>query len=150
MRSVSIGTPAASSSRRSDCGEKRAGFTLIEALVAMALVLAFVATLGPYLFHARKIMDNGERRMEAQILLRTILTAPFDRSQLANASRSGEFNGLHWRIVATTIPIDATTSGTRSWTAYRVAASVAFAAGHIVSAETINLAKSNLAKSQEQ
>jgi len=53
MRSVSIGTPAASSSRRSDCGEKRAGFTLIEALVAMALVLAFVATLGSYLFHAQ-------------------------------------------------------------------------------------------------
>ena len=142
MRSASIGTPAASSSSRCDCGDKRAGFTLIEALVAMALVLAFVATLGPYLFHARRIMDNGERRMKAQILLRTLLNAPFDRSHLANAVRSGEFNGLHWRIVATPMAIDATPSGTQSWTPYRVAASVSFGAGQIVSAETVELAKS--------
>jgi prepilin-type N-terminal cleavage/methylation domain-containing protein len=141
MRSASTGTPAASSSSRCDCGDKRAGFTLIEALVAMALVLAFVAVLGPYLFHARRIMDNGERRMQAQILLRTLLNAPFDRSQLANAARSGEFNGLQWRIVTTPMAIEATRSGTRPWTAYRVAASVSFGAGQIVTAETVELAK---------
>jgi prepilin-type N-terminal cleavage/methylation domain-containing protein len=142
MRSALIGTPAASSSLRCDRGDKRAGFTLIEALVAMALVLAFVATLGPYLFHARRIMDNGERRMEAQILLRTLLNAPFDRSQLANAVRSGEFNELHWRIVATPMAIDETPSNNQTWSAYRVAASVSFGAGQIVTAETVELAKS--------
>jgi prepilin-type N-terminal cleavage/methylation domain-containing protein len=141
MRSVSIGTPVASLSSRCDCGDKRAGFTLIEALVAMALVLAFVATLGPYLFHTRRIMDNGERRMEAQILLRTLLNAPFDRSHLANATRSGELNGLHWRIVTTPMAIDETPSGNQSWSAYRVAASVSFGGGQIVSAETVELAK---------
>jgi prepilin-type N-terminal cleavage/methylation domain-containing protein len=141
MKSLSTGTPAAFSSSRSDCGDKRAGFTLIEALVAMALVLAFVATLGPFLFHARRIMDNGERRVKAQILLRTLLNAPFDRSNLANAARNGEFNGLQWRIVATPMAVDATPSGTRSWTAYRVAASISFGAGQIVTAETVELAK---------
>ena len=141
MRSESIGTPAASSSRRCNC-DKRAGFTLIEALVAMALFLAFVATLGPYLFHARRIMDNGERRVEAQILLRTLLNAPFDRSQLANAVRSGELNGLHWRIVAAPIAPDPTPSGTQSWTPYRVAATVSFGPGQNVTAETVALAKS--------
>jgi prepilin-type N-terminal cleavage/methylation domain-containing protein len=74
MRFVSTGTPVASSSSRCDC-DKRAGFTLIEALVAMALLLAFVAALGPYLFHARRIMDNAERRMKAQILLRMAVDA---------------------------------------------------------------------------
>lgn len=142
MRSVSIGIPAASSSSRHNCGDKHAGFTLIEALVAMALILAFVATLGPYLFHTRRIMDNGERRMEAQILLRTLLNAPFDRSRLANAVRSGEFNGLHWRIVTTPMAIDATPSGNQLWSAFRVAASVSFGAGQIVTAETVELAKS--------
>jgi prepilin-type N-terminal cleavage/methylation domain-containing protein len=141
MRSVSIGTPAALSSRRCESGDKRAGFTLIEALVAMALVLVFVATLGPYLFHARRIMDNGERRMEAQILLRTLLNAPFDRSRLANVTRSGEFNGLHWRIVTTPMAIDETHSGNQSSSAYRVAASVSFGTGQIVTAETVELAK---------
>ena len=141
MRSVSTGTPAACLSSRCDC-DKRAGFTLIEALVAMALLLAFVATLGPYLFHARRIMDNAERRIEAQILLRTLLNAPFDRSHLANAARSGEFNGLQWSIVTTPMTVDATSSSTRSWTAYRIAASVSFGAGQMVAAETVELAKS--------
>ena len=142
MKSVSTGTPAAFSSSRCDCGNKRAGFTLIEALVALALVLAFVATLGPLLFHARRIMDNGERRVKAQILLRTLLNAPFDRSNLANAARNGEFNGLQWRIVATPMAVDATPSGSRSWIAYRVAASISFGSGQTVTAETVELAKS--------
>ena len=141
MRSVSTGTPAACSSSRCD-RDKRAGFTLIEALVAMALLLAFVGALGPYLFHARRIMDNAERRMKAQILLRTLLDAPFDRSHLADAARSGEFDGLQWRIVTTAMAVDATPSGTRSWTAYRIAASVSFGAGQMVAAETVELAKS--------
>lgn len=141
MRFVSTGTPVASSSSRCDC-DKRAGFTLIEALVAMALLLAFVAALGPYLFHARRIMDNAECRMKAQILLRTLLNAPFDRSHLANAARSGEFDGLQWRIVASPMAVDATPSSTRSWTAYRIAVSVSFSTGQIVAAETIELAKS--------
>lgn len=141
MRSVSTGTLAAFLSSRCD-NDKRAGFTLIEALVAMALVLAFVATLGPYLFHARRIMDNGERRIQAQILLRTLLNAPFDRSHLANATRSGDFNGLQWRVVATPMAIDTTPSSAQSWTAYRIAASVSFGTGQIVSAETVELAKS--------
>jgi Tfp pilus assembly protein PilV len=141
MRSVSTGTPAVFSSSRCDCGDKRAGFTLIEALVAMTLVLAFVATLGPFLFHARRIMDNGERRVKAQILLRTLLSTPFDRSNLANAARNGEFNGLQWRIVATPMAVDAAPFGARSWTAYRVAASISFGAGQIVTAETVELAK---------
>jgi prepilin-type N-terminal cleavage/methylation domain-containing protein len=141
MRFASIGTPAAFSSSRCESDDKRAGFTLIEALVAMALVLAFVATLGPYLFHARRIMDNGERRVEAQILLRTLLSAPFDRSLLANATRSGEYNDLHWRIVTTPM-IDETSSGNQPWSAFRVTASVAFGAGQIVTAQTIELAKS--------
>lgn len=140
MRSVSTGTPAACSSRRRD-RDKRAGFTLIEALVAMALLLAFVAVLGPYLFHARRIMNNAERRMEAQILLRTLVNAPFDRANLANAARSGEFNGLRWRIVATPMVLDAAPSSSRSWTAYRIAASISFGAGQIVAAETLELAK---------
>jgi prepilin-type N-terminal cleavage/methylation domain-containing protein len=143
MRCASIGTPAVSASSRCDCGDKRAGFTLIEALVAMALVLTFVATLGPLLFHARRIMDNAEQRMAAYILLRTLLNAPFDRSHLANAARDGELDGLHWRIVTQPIGVEAAPSGAKSWTAYRVDASVSSDAGEIVAAETIRLGGSD-------
>jgi len=112
----------------------------LEALVALALVTTFVGTLGPYLFHARRIMDNAEHRVAAQILLRTLVDAPFDRSQLANAVRGGEVNGLRWRIVTEPMAIDVASSTTgRQWTAYRVTASVAAGHGQIVAAETIRL-----------
>src|SRR5215470_2706170 len=86
----------------------KAGFTLIEALVALALVLAFASVLGPYLFQARRIVANVDGRVAAQVLLRTLLDAPFDRTRLANAVREGEVSGLRWRIV--TAPIEGATT----------------------------------------
>jgi Tfp pilus assembly protein PilV len=142
MKFESTGIPAASPWRRFKCGDKRGGFTLLEALVALALVLAFVGTLGPYLFYSRRLMGNAEQRVAAQILLRTLLNAPFDRSRLANVARGGEMNGLRWRIVTEPFAIDASPSAPRlSWTAYRVIASVSTGAGQTVSAETIRLGK---------
>ena len=112
----------------------------MEALVALALVAAFIGTLGPYLFHARRIMDNAERRVAAQILARTLVDAPFDRSQLAGMARGGELNGLRWRIVSEPMAIEvASTTTGRQWQAYRLTASVAAGHGQTIAAETIRL-----------
>lgn len=139
MRFGSIGTPEASRSSRSRA-ETQAGFTLLEVLVALALVVAFVGTLVPYLFHARRIMDNAEHRVAAQILVRTLIDAPFDRSQLANPVRGGELDGLRWRVVSEPMAGDvaASTAG-RQWQAYRVTATVAAGHGQTIAAETIRL-----------
>jgi type II secretory pathway pseudopilin PulG len=143
MKCESIGTRGAFLSSPCNQVDKRSGFTLLEALVALTLLLAFVSVLGPYLFHARRIMDNSEQRVAAQILLRTLLNAPFDRSHLANAVRAGELNGLYWRIVTKPMAIDNAPSGSSpSWTAYRVAASVSWGGGQSVAAETVRLARS--------
>jgi type II secretory pathway pseudopilin PulG len=142
MKFASTGTPAASAWNRLKGGDRRAGFTLLEALVALALVLAFVATLEPYLFHSRRLMSNAEQRVAAQVLLRTLLDAPFDRSGLANVDRAGEVNGLRWRVVSEPFAIDAGPSDLRpSWAAYRIIASVSTSGGQTVSAETIRLGK---------
>src|SRR5215813_11051391 len=110
MKFASIGTRAASRSRPGNSNRNCAGFTLFEALVALALVLAFVEVLGPHLFYARRIMVNAEGRVAAQVLLRSLLEAPFDRSQLANVSRGGETAGLRWRIVTEPMAGSATPS----------------------------------------
>jgi len=115
---------------------------LFEALVALALVLAFAEVLGPHLFHARRIMVNAEGRVAAQVLLRSLLDAPFDRSQLANASRGGETAGLRWRIATEPMAVGATPSRAQPWTAYRVIASVSSGGGQVITAETVRLAKS--------
>src|SRR3954463_2892826 len=99
MKFASIGTPAASRSRRDD-RKGQPGFTLLEALVALAVILAFAAVLGPHLSQARRIMADADGRVAAQVLLRSLLDAPFDRSGVANLSRNGESAGLRWRVAS--------------------------------------------------
>jgi len=157
MRSASIGTRAASRLFR-NCARKSAGFTLLEALVALALILAFAATLGPYLFHARRVMAGVDRRIAAQVLLRSLLEAPLNRSALADASRKGETTaGLQWWITAAPILIGPVATPPRqktlekgqnestperpSWVPFRVIASVSWAPGQSISAETVRLGK---------
>jgi type II secretory pathway component PulJ len=141
MRLASIGSPAVSRLRR-DKRKGQEGFSLLEALVALALVLAFAAVLGPHLSQARRIMDHAEGRAAAQVLLRSLLDAPFDRSSLANASLEGEANGLRWSIVAA--PMTDAAPGTldqQRWLLYRVTASVIWRADQVVTAETIRLGR---------
>lgn len=141
MKSASTGIRAASPLRAGKVRRRRAGFTLLEALVALALVLAFVEVLGPYLFHARNIGVDAQGRVAAQVLLRSLLDAPFDRTQLANASRSGETAGLRWHIATEPMTSGAAPSG-GPWTAFRVTASVSSGRGQVITAETVRLAKS--------
>jgi type II secretory pathway pseudopilin PulG len=144
MRFASIGIRAASRSRRAEARKERAdrrsgGFTLIEALVALALVLAFAAALTPHLFQSRRIVAGAEGRVAAHVLLRTLLDAPFDRANLAQSTREGALEGLRWRVV--TIPLPAAASGSERpvWSAYRVVASVAWGREQMISAETVRL-----------
>ena len=140
MKFVSTGTPAASSSGPDDRNDGEAGFTLLEALVSLALILAFAGVLGPNLSQARRIMAHADGRVAAQVLLRSLLDAPFDRATLPNASREGETGGLRWRVVATPVAV-AAPSGKANWAAFHLNASVAWADGQSISAETIRLGK---------
>ena len=141
MKSASTGSRAPLPSRRGKRDAGRAGFTLIEALVALALILAFAEVLGPYLYHSRRIAANVDGRVAAQVLLRSLLDAPFDRSQLAYASRRGETAGLRWQVV--TEPVTTGALPTQApWTAFRVMATVSSGAGgQAVAAETVRLVK---------
>jgi type II secretory pathway pseudopilin PulG len=144
MRFGSIGIQAASRSRRAEARKGRTdrrsgGFTLIEALVALALVLAFAAALTPHLFQSRRIVADADSRVAAHVLLRALLDAPFDRANLTQATREGALDGLSWRVV--TVPLPATAAGADrpSWSTYRVVASVAWGRAQMISAETIRL-----------
>jgi prepilin-type N-terminal cleavage/methylation domain-containing protein len=142
MKFVSTGLPAPSRSNSADVDRKR-GFTLLEALVALALILAFAEVLGPYLYQARQIMTNAEGRVAAQVLLRTLLDAPFDRTQLSEVSREGDTeDGLHWHIATQPVAIDTGGQSDRaSWKAVRVVVSVSSGGGQVITGETLRLAK---------
>ena len=138
MKFESIGTREASQLRRDGSG--RAGFTLLEALVALAVILAFAGVLGPHLSQARRIMADADGRVAAQVLLRSLLDAPFDRSGVANLSRDGETAGLRWRVASEPVATAAPRSAARpNWQAFRVTASVVWGADQVITAETIRL-----------
>jgi Tfp pilus assembly protein PilV len=138
MKFASIGTPEALRSRRDGGGQ--AGFSLLEALVSLAVVLAFAGVLGPHLSQARRIMADADGRVAAQVLLRSLLDAPFDRSGLANGSRDGETAGLRWRVASEPVAAVATRAADRpNWQAYRVMASVVWGSDQVITAETIRL-----------
>jgi type II secretory pathway component PulJ len=158
MTSASIGTRAVLRSRRPE-RNSRAGFTLLEALVALALLMTFAATLNPLLYQARRIMENADRRVAANMVLRSVLAAPVDRASLANMSREGDTGGLHWQITsqpmaAPALPVSLTKPKSKSpdqkappqqadWAPYRVTASVTWAPGRTLSAETVRLGKAD-------
>lgn len=130
--------------------DRRAGFTLIEALVALAVIVAFAGALGPHLFHARRILTAGNGRVTADLLLRSLIQAPFDRSGETGA-REGAAGGLRWRVAVEPIFLDTPVfndpappkeaKDARKWTAYRVNARVVWGGGQTIAAETIRLAK---------
>jgi type II secretory pathway pseudopilin PulG len=138
MKFGSIGTQEALPLRRDGSGQ--AGFTLLEALVSLAVILAFSVVLGPHLSQARRIVANADGRVAAQVLLRSLLDAPFDRSGAAAMSRDGETAGLRWRVASEPVPAAGPQAADRpNWQAYRVMASVAWGSDQVVTAETIRL-----------
>src|SRR4051812_34259200 len=154
MSSASTGTQAPSHLQRRARADGRSGFTLLEALVALALILAFVAVLAPNLFQSRRIMTNAESRLAAQIVLRTILAKPIKRAELPETSQRGEINGTDWQLSAELIdipqlirpPVGNATEPRRDhkqreWVAFRVTASVSRGPDLRMSAETIRLVK---------
>jgi prepilin-type N-terminal cleavage/methylation domain-containing protein len=163
MKFASIGTRGASKSFPGRRPRQRSGFTLLEALVALTIVLAFAAVLGPFLFQARRVMLNADGRVAAQLLLRALLQDPLDRAGLANLSRDGESAGLRWHLVAEPTSIGAMfaprdevprkagatpAEPQRNWTAYRIVASVSWAPGQSISAETVRLGESGLGNAE--
>lgn len=150
MRFASTGTRARLRSYLADRNRGRAGYLLLEALVALALVLAFAAVLGPVLFQARQIMSDADDRVAAQALLRSLLDAPLDRAAFANDARQGKSGDLRWRISATPMHLDGASgrgddnsSGAQQsgWKTYRVVASVSWGSEHTITAETMRLGK---------
>jgi Prokaryotic N-terminal methylation motif len=141
---------------------RSSGFTLIEALVALALVLAFAAALGRLVFQSHRILLNADGQVAAQVLLRSLLDTPLERTSLASISRDGETQGLRWSIVTVPLDVDAwlpplpppppspspLPGGSSSprpdqgnWAAFRVVASVFLPSGQVITGETVRLGK---------
>jgi general secretion pathway protein I len=84
-------------SRKSCCNGAR-GFTLIEALVALAIVAAVLGSIGTVIATTVKGTRGIDQRLELGGTAETLVAALPARTLLKPGRQSGELGGHRWRI----------------------------------------------------
>ena len=83
---------------RKSCSDGTAGFTLIEALVALAIVAAVLSSIGAVIAVTVKGTRSIDQRLALTGAAETLLAALPARNLLKPGRQSGELAGHRWRI----------------------------------------------------
>ena len=83
---------------RKSCSNGAAGFTLIEALVALAIVAAVLGSIGAVIATTAKGTRSIDQRLALSGTAETILASLPARMLLKPGRQSGETSGHRWRI----------------------------------------------------
>ena len=83
---------------RKSCSDGTAGFTLIEALVALAIVAAVLSSIGAVIATTVKGTRSIDQRLALTGAAETLLAALPVRNLLKPGRQSGELAGHRWRI----------------------------------------------------
>jgi len=154
MKFASIGTPVPSASKAIETKsiEHQRGFTLIEALVALAVLVAFVGALTPLMFQGHRILSRGNGAVQAEIVLKALLDSPVERNNPVMGLQEGESNGLQWRMkvepYAGILPTETAKTAdpqkpSHHWSLLHIKAEVFWRGGKRMEGETLRLAEFN-------
>jgi len=94
---------------RKSCSDGTAGFTLIEALVALAIVAAVLSSIGAVIATTVKGTRSIDQRLALTGAAETLLAALPARNLLKPGRQSGEMAGHRWRIDVS--PLNAAVAG---------------------------------------
>lgn len=123
-------------SRRS----RRAGFTLIEVLVALAVVAASLAAIGSLMAVSMRGTRSIDQRLTFRETLRAVVTALPDRRNLGAASATGATAGFDWRVDMTPFADNLVDSQTPTpWQPEAVVVTMRSPSGQTVQINTIRL-----------
>jgi general secretion pathway protein I len=126
-------------------GEDRdasAGFTLIEALVALAVAAVSLAAIG--LLMAGNIRGSGriEQHLGLVETLRAVETDLPDRTSLSTGNLSGEMHGQAWSVDIAPFPrLDSIPRAAQFWTPQTIVIKVLSPSGAALQLETIRLGR---------
>ncbi|MGH6830893.1 MAG: prepilin-type N-terminal cleavage/methylation domain-containing protein, partial [Methylocella sp.] len=115
-----------------------AGFTLIEALVALAVAAVSLAAIG--LLMAGNIRGSGkiEQHLGLVETLRAIETALPDRTSLSTGTLSGEMHGQAWSVDSKSFPGDfSNPRAAQLWTPQTIVITVQSPSGAVFQLETV-------------
>jgi general secretion pathway protein I len=117
-----------------------AGFTLIEVVVALAVVAISLSSIGMLIATTVRGTRSIERRLTQLETTRSIAAALPDRNQLVPGNFSGKLADYHWRVDVT--PFTATSvdpSQATKWTPQAVIVTVRAPDGAMLRLDTIRL-----------
>ncbi len=119
-----------------------AGFTLIEALVALAVAAISLTAIG--LLMAGNIRGSGriEQHLGLVETLRAVETGLSDRTSLSTGNLSGEMHGQAWSVDIAPFPGDfVNPRAAQSWTPQTIVIKVQSPSGAVLQLETIRLGR---------
>jgi general secretion pathway protein I len=118
--------------------ETAAGFTLIEALVALAVVSAGIAAIGSLLFSSSRSDLNTERHIALIATAQKILAGLPERNELADGQLDGVLDNHQWRVEAGPF-VGASGPPAAAWEPQRIVLRVRSPGGGLVNLETVRL-----------
>lgn len=127
--------------RSASAGE--AGFTLLEALVALAVTAVCLAAIGALMATNERSARQIDQRLTLISTLRKVETALPDRAHMAGADLSGEMAGNAWAVSATPYPDPSPPpppgKDPPAWLPQRIVVKVQSPSGSRVELETLRL-----------
>lgn len=137
---------SAAPGKRSHCSSGSDGFTLIEVLVAFTVLALVTMVIQRGVVAAASATARAEDRIGAEVVARSLMTAPLGSGPDSLRPRSGTMNGHAWQIrfERARLPVSSTSDGgSAQWVAMRMIISVNAkqSARHDLTVETIRLAR---------
>lgn len=117
-----------------------AGFTLIEAVIALAIVAISLASIGALIATGVRGTHSIDARLNELETARSIATALPVREQLVPGSLSGEIGGHRWRVdVSPFVATGFQMQPTAPWVPQAVAVTVQSPSGEVFQMNTVRL-----------
>jgi len=120
-----------------------AGFTLIEALVALSIVAIVMAAIGSLIASTARGVRSIDGHLTRLETARAVMTALPDRDQLARGAFSGTIANHPWRVAVSPFAIDSTgQQSSERWVPQALVVNVGSPSGAAMRISTIRLQRS--------